>query len=151
MAKQQKKGAKRAAKSKTTKQPAALAKAAKAPKQETGPIPARMADPRIPPIGSTLTRVYKGKTITVEIKADGFWHDGTRYNSLSAIATKLADGTPKNGLLWFGLNKPKQDAKDETSATPAPKKPRAPRKTKTTQDAADGEPAPAIDEPAAVE
>jgi Protein of unknown function (DUF2924) len=61
-------------------------------------------DPRLPAIGTTLERQYRGQAISVKILADGFEYDGKLYDSLSSIAS-LATGTRWNGFAFFGLNK----------------------------------------------
>jgi hypothetical protein len=62
-----------------------------------------MFDPRIPPVGQTLTREYRGRTVRVTVLAKGFEWDGRVYGSLSAIAWH-ATGTRWNGYAFFGLN-----------------------------------------------
>jgi hypothetical protein len=52
--------------------------------------------------GSTLTRVYQGRTLTVKVLEDGFEFEGEQFSSLSAVA-RAATGTRWNGLLFFGL------------------------------------------------
>src|SRR5437868_12340628 len=44
------------------------------------------ADDRLPPVGTILTRPYKGALLQVKILADGFEYDGQVYPSLSAVA-----------------------------------------------------------------
>lgn len=61
-------------------------------------------DPRLPPVGTILTRKYKGKEYAVTILADGFEYDGETFGSLSAVALAIT-GTVWNGLLFFGLKK----------------------------------------------
>ena len=61
-------------------------------------------DPRLPAVGTVITKNFKGREIKVLIVADGFEFEGTRYRSLSAIARKIAGGTSWNGYLFFGLN-----------------------------------------------
>ena len=46
-------------------------------------------DPRLPAPGTVLTREYKGKTIRVTVKEDGFRSGGKDYRSLSGIAREL--------------------------------------------------------------
>ncbi len=65
---------------------------------------AAVRDPRLPPIGTTLTRQYRGQTIAVTILADGFEYAGKTYDSLSSIASSVT-GTRWNGFSFFGLNK----------------------------------------------
>jgi len=62
--------------------------------------PAR--DRRLPVIGTTLRRRYRGQTIEVKVLKDDFEYQGRHYGSLSAIA-RQATGTRWNGLLFFGL------------------------------------------------
>jgi hypothetical protein len=61
-------------------------------------------DPRLPSIGTTLARQYRGQTISVKILAEGFEYDGKLYDSLSSIASSCT-GTRWNGFSCFGLNK----------------------------------------------
>lgn len=116
---------------------AAPAKTPRAPKTR---------DPRIPAAGTLIARNYKGKHIEVLVRETDFEYEGTSYSSLSALATKLADGTPKNGLLWFGLNpkpaKPASEtplADEQHAAAQRVEKKRAARRTKTTRAGRDPE------------
>ena len=59
-------------------------------------------DRRIPPPGTILEREYRGRTVTVQVLADGFEYHSRHYRSLSAIATEVT-GTRWNGLVFFGL------------------------------------------------
>ena len=61
-----------------------------------------LADDRLPMAGTLLTRPYKGRTLVVEVLADGFEFAGKRYPSLSAVA-KAATGSHWNGFHFFGL------------------------------------------------
>lgn len=54
------------------------------------------------PIGSRLSREWKGVRYEVEVTAEGYRHDGQTYRSLSAVATAIA-GTRWNGWRFFGL------------------------------------------------
>jgi hypothetical protein len=60
------------------------------------------SDPRLPPTGTAITRRYKGKTLSVTVRADGFEFDGERYPSLSAVAKEIT-GSHTNGFRFFGL------------------------------------------------
>src|SRR5262245_52381734 len=53
------------------------------------PTPPRPHDPRLPPVGSVLTRVYKGRSLRVTVLAHGFECDGAVYASLSATAKAI--------------------------------------------------------------
>jgi len=57
-------------------------------------------DPRIPPPGTLLRRKFQGRNIEVTVLDDGFEFEGGRYQSLSAIASKVA-GTRWNGFTFF--------------------------------------------------
>ncbi|MBC7174422.1 MAG: DUF2924 domain-containing protein [Polyangiaceae bacterium] len=72
-------------------------------------------DPRVPPVGSVLRRVFEGKTYEVAVCAEGFEYAGQRYKSLSAIATEIA-GTRWNGFLFFGLKKRGESVREESAA-----------------------------------
>ena len=61
-----------------------------------------VTDPRLPPIGSQITRKYKGRTVTVTVRADGFEYLGERYRSLTAIAKEIT-GSHMNGFRFFKL------------------------------------------------
>lgn len=60
------------------------------------------ADGRLPPLGSVLTRRYKGADVQVRVLAGGFEYDGQVYPSLSAVA-KAVTGSHCNGFLFFKL------------------------------------------------
>ena len=66
-------------------------------------------DPRLPPAGTVLERVYQGQIIRVTVLANGFEYHGKHYASLSAIAHRVT-GTRWNGFHFFGL---KQEWKHE--------------------------------------
>ena len=66
-------------------------------------------DPRLPPVGTSLERVYQGQTIRVTVLTDGFEYRGKYYASLSAIAHRVTR-TRWNGFHFFGL---KQEWKHE--------------------------------------
>ena len=62
------------------------------------------SDPRIPPVGETLRRQYRGGTVEVKITTEGFEWNGRIYGSLSAVAWH-ATGTRWNGYAFFGVNR----------------------------------------------
>lgn len=78
----------------------------------TVPMPIKR-DERIPPPGTILPRVFKGHEYHVTVLPNGFEYDGEVYRSLSAVAHAIT-GSHWNGMLFFGLTKPK--AKQEASA-----------------------------------
>jgi hypothetical protein len=62
----------------------------------------RPADDRLPLPGTLLSRQWKGRTLLVEVLADGFRFENRHYTSLSAIAVAIT-GTRWNGLAFFRL------------------------------------------------
>lgn len=68
-----------------------------------GPIVlAVVRDPRLPPPGTVMHRVFRGEEHVVTVLDDGFEHRGARYTSLSALATLIA-GSRWNGFTFFSL------------------------------------------------
>jgi hypothetical protein len=63
---------------------------------------ARQKDRRLPLPGAMLSRKWKGRTILVEVLANGFRYESRHYTSLSAIAVAVT-GTRWNGVAFFGL------------------------------------------------
>jgi Protein of unknown function (DUF2924) len=59
-------------------------------------------DPRLPMVGTMLRRSWKGRTILVEVLANGFRYENRQYPSLSNIAFEIT-GTRWNGFAFFGL------------------------------------------------
>lgn len=57
-------------------------------------------DPRLPPVGTVLSRVHGGALHQVTVLADGFEYHGKRHRSLSQIA-RLITGTSWNGFTFF--------------------------------------------------
>jgi hypothetical protein len=66
-------------------------------------------DPRLPPAGTGIERVYQGQILRVTVLTSGFEYHGKQYASLSAIAHRVT-GTRWNGFHFFGL---KQEWKHE--------------------------------------
>lgn len=61
--------------------------------------------------GTILTREWKGRFHTVEVKPDGYSYNGQHYKALSKIAREIT-GTRWSGPLFFGLRKPTTKASD---------------------------------------
>lgn len=59
-------------------------------------------DARVPTPGTVIVRQYKGQTIRVAVRKDGFEFDGQRFKSLSAVA-KVITGSHCNGFRFFKL------------------------------------------------
>lgn len=72
-------------------------------------------DPRVPPVGTVVRRVFDGKTHEVTVCVEGFEYEGRKYKTLSAIANQIA-GSRWNGFLFFGLKKPGAAASEESAA-----------------------------------
>jgi hypothetical protein len=73
-------------------------------------------DARLPEVGTTIERVYKGETLRVKVLEEGFSFKGTTYPSLSALA-KTFTKCSTNGFLWFGLTqRPLKAAAPEAGA-----------------------------------
>jgi len=68
----------------------------------TPPSPPR--DPRLPPVGTVLTRIYRGATHKVTVLDDGFAYNGERFKTLSAVARHIT-GTQWNGFAFFKSDK----------------------------------------------
>ena len=62
-------------------------------------------DSRLPLPGTVLSRKWKGRTLLVEVLAEGFRYENRHSASLSAIALAVT-GTRWNGLAFFGLTRP---------------------------------------------
>ena len=75
-----------------------------AKKIQTPIDPKKKARKFCPMIGTKITKEYHGKMHEVLVVKDGFAYNNEIYNSLSAIATKIA-GTRWNGLKFFGVKK----------------------------------------------
>ncbi len=65
-----------------------------------GPNASVARDPRLPPVGTVLTRQHDSVEHKVTVLADGFEYRGETYRSLSKVA-RLITGTPWNGFLFF--------------------------------------------------
>jgi hypothetical protein len=61
-------------------------------------------DPRLPKVGTTIERLYKGKKLLVTVEAEGFTFGSKHYRSLSALAKHIT-GQIINGFAFFGLAK----------------------------------------------
>ena len=67
------------------------------------------SDARLPMPGTILSRDYRGRRISVEVRENGFEYDGQIYKSLSAVAQAVT-GTKWNGFLFWGLTQSKETA-----------------------------------------
>jgi hypothetical protein len=67
--------------------------------------------------GTRLMREWQGRTYEVVVLDDGFFWQGTRCNSLSAIARKIT-GTAWSGPLFFGLKQNRSAGRRSSPASP---------------------------------
>jgi hypothetical protein len=69
----------------------------------------RMADPRMPPVGTVLRVTRGGKELTATIRADGIGFNGAIFKSLSGAATAAAESLglagAQNGFVFWGIQK----------------------------------------------
>ena len=63
--------------------------------------------PGEPPVGTTLTRIWKGREILATRTAEGWECDGVVHRSLSGLA-KAVTGSHLSGRAFFGLTQPKR-------------------------------------------
>ena len=93
---------------------------AAAPSATAIPTPSPFTrDPRLPAVGTTLQRAYKGKVLEVTVREDGFEHEGATYRSLSQLARHVTGAASINGYLYFGLTGSKRSAASKpTKGTP---------------------------------
>jgi hypothetical protein len=64
-------------------------------------------DPRLPAVGQTLEREFKGRTIKVKVTAEGFEYNGQTFASISACARHIT-GYMISGAVFFKLVEPKR-------------------------------------------
>lgn len=100
---------------KPTSAPAPTAPAKPTPKPRKPAT--RKRDERLPAVGGTIEKVFKGKTLRVEVTADGLRHAGRDWSSLTALALHLTGYAAISGPAFFGLTKPAAE-KPATPATP---------------------------------
>ena len=65
-------------------------------------------DPRLPAVGTVLTRQFKGKEIEVLVTETGFEYEGQIFTSISACA-RAVTGYMISGPVFFKLVDPKPD------------------------------------------
>lgn len=59
--------------------------------------------PLRPAPGATLTRRYRGRTIVVAVRQDGYEYEGQIFSSLTAVAKAVTGGSHQSGKAFFGL------------------------------------------------
>lgn len=60
--------------------------------------------------GTTLTRRYKGRTLEVLVRDDGFEYEGQVYRSLTAVATAITGSHWNGNLFFFGRSDKRRSA-----------------------------------------
>jgi hypothetical protein len=76
----------------------------------------RARDPRLPAVGTTIVRPYKGKDVRVKVLADGFEYEGTHYRSLTKVALVATGYAAISGPAFFRLTeRPAATPKGKTS------------------------------------
>ena len=68
------------------------------------PQPTKAKDPRIPAIGSIISKTYRGQQIEVKVLENGFEYKGKVYKSISRVAMTIVKRTV-SGYFFFGLSK----------------------------------------------
>ena len=68
------------------------------------PQPTKAKDPRIPPIGSIISKTYRGQQIEVKVLENGFEYKGKVYKSISRVAMTITKHQI-SGYVFFGLSK----------------------------------------------
>lgn len=57
-------------------------------------------DPRLPAVGTTFIKKFKGKDLLIEVKEDGLHWEGKCYKSLSGLAMAITE-YPISGYVFF--------------------------------------------------
>ena len=60
-------------------------------------------DPRLPPVGSTITRNFKGRVLQVKVLEVGFEYEGEIFPSISRLAKEITGHQAVNGYAFFKL------------------------------------------------
>jgi len=63
----------------------------------------RLRDPRLPAVGTTITRIFKGRKLEVLVTETGFEYEGKTYSSISALAKFVTGHKAVNGYSFFRL------------------------------------------------
>lgn len=56
--------------------------------------------PRLPAVGTSFIKKFKGKDLMIEVKEDGLYWEGKCYNSLSGLAMAITE-YPISGYIFF--------------------------------------------------
>lgn len=63
---------------------------------------AKPRDSRIPPVGTIISRKYKGEILQIKVLENGFEYKGQVFKSISALAVHIV-GAPISGYVFFKL------------------------------------------------
>ena len=74
-------------------------------------------NPRLPAIGTTFIKKFKGKDLMIEVKSDGLYREGKCYKSLSGLAMTITE-YPISGYIFFH----KEIAEWATKKPPPPRR-----------------------------
>lgn len=77
----------------------------------TSDVP-KLPDPRLPPPGAWLERIYRGAMVAVKVRTDGFEFEGRVYKTLTA-AVNHATGGRWNGFAFFKMPGPAEATRAE--------------------------------------
>lgn len=55
---------------------------------------------RLPPVGTIITKKFKGKVLEILVTEDGLSYEGRHYRSLSGLAMEIT-GYPISGFVFF--------------------------------------------------
>ena len=61
-------------------------------------------DSRIPPVGSVISKTYRGQQVEVKVLENGFEYKGKVYKSISRVAMTITK-RQISGYVFFGLSK----------------------------------------------
>lgn len=61
-------------------------------------------DLRIPPVGSIISKTYRGQEVEVKVLEKGFEYKGKVYKSISRVAMTITE-RQISGYVFFGLSK----------------------------------------------
>gem|GEM_PF-4680471 len=86
----------------------------------TTPSAAKPRDLRLPAVGTSAVREYKGRGVKIKYLADGVEVDGKHFDSLSAAARHVTGAASINGFLWAGLIKSGRPAAKAAKPADAP-------------------------------
>ncbi|NUN47672.1 MAG: DUF2924 domain-containing protein [Candidatus Brocadiae bacterium] len=100
---------------------------------------AKPRDPRLPAAGSVITKTWREKELQVLVGENDFEYEGTKWRSLSAIASKLL-GCPSNGYLFFNLLPAQKEAAEKRAAKQAGQDGKAAEAAEKPSPAADSAP-----------